>query len=84
MNGYKMTSDQINESKSTVKKQMNHKHASDVKLEKKTHNLHSTIPVSQAHVTTSTGNAFLSPNSPDVIKMCKMFPIVGLGRPCAY
>jgi hypothetical protein len=44
----------------------------------KTHSMGCTIPVSVANNVHSIGNRFLSPNSPDVIKMSKGLPIVGL------
>ncbi len=40
--------------------------------------IHSTIPIKMAHIACSMPNAFDSPNPPDVRRMSKGMPIVGL------
>lgn len=46
--------------------------------EKPPKNVGSTIPVSMAHRAHNMGNAYISPNSPDVMKTVKGCAVVGI------
>jgi hypothetical protein len=58
------------------------KHAFKAKLTaqsvSKTRNMHSTVSLADANLMTSPGNCFIAPNPPDVRRMTKQVPVVGI------
>jgi hypothetical protein len=59
-------------------KQVHLKHSLAEETHRKTRNMGSTMPIAEAHLITSTPQAFNSPNPPDVLRLTKGVPIVGL------
>ena len=75
---FRMTARQVNESKKVVMAEENEIMRSMAEEKKKTRNLGCTMSLKKAHLATSIGNNFLSPNQPEVIRAYKGMPIVGI------
>ena len=76
--GFEMAGEQVAESAKKLSAQENHLLQCHSQVKKKTHNLDSTIPLASANLTVTSGNRFLSPNPPDIVKLARGKPIVGL------
>jgi len=76
--GFRMTSRQVNLPVKEVMAEENEMKSSMMAHKKKAMNLGSTMSLTKAHLASSIGNAFLSPNQPEVIRASKGMPIVGV------
>jgi hypothetical protein len=62
------SAEQVAESPMQVKAQRKHVAKGNAEMKQKTRDMGCTMPVAEAHVVTSSPNAFISPNGADVMR----------------
>ena len=65
------SAEQVAESPMQVRAERKHVAKSNAEMKRKTQDMGCTMPVAEAHVVSSSPNAFVSPNGPDVMRSAK-------------